>query len=410
MKRIGPELSRAIQVEPLDDERWTNIERAVVIGATDAAARTSVRTSRGGLALAFGGAMLVVVIAAGLVGWKLRGGTAEAPAVATVDEVAPLSIDTSDRGSTIDIGDATIVSDPATAFVVTRPDGGVLVTMARGKVELDVAKRGTRAPLVVRAGETDVIVVGTRFSVDFGDGTGSAIVHVTEGVVKVVHAAQETRVTANQQWSRERGLVAATPVAVAVAPKSTAGGSAFETRDDAPEVLHERHSIVPESKLSTTGIGSAVTRPKQPVAGGPELRTRPTTTVPGSEPMKDLKTAIRQQKLLPPLDVGALHPNDAMAQYRARLMTKEASYAMYSMAHLYALKLGRTSEALSTLDGYIRRFSKNDKEYSDALWLRVRILCLRNIDDRCRQAAYTVVHQSDNGEVRRLAELIVIQR
>lgn len=412
-------LGGRVPVESLDEERWTNIERAVVIGATSAATGARVRSSRWGFALAFGAAMLVVILAAGLVGWKARGRAAPVGEVVATQTATPLKIDTSERASSIDIGDATIVSDPATAFVVTRPGTGVLVTMARGKIELDVDKRGDRAPLVVRAGATDVVVIGTRFSVDFGDGSGPVDVRVTEGIVSVVHAAQEVRVTANHQWTTRGGLAAAVPAVATASARTTDAAQAtvpdvvattehdIDTNPDAPDVLRDRQSIIPDAKLSTHGSGSA-SRPKA-TAGGPTLATRPTTAA-SDKPTGDLKTQIRNMTLLAPLDVGDLHPSDAMGKYASMLMGKDASYALYSRAYLQAMKLGRTSDALTTLDHYIRRFSRN-KEYSDALWLRVRILCLQKIDDRCRQAAYTVALRPGTPDaMKHLAELITIQR
>ncbi|MCW5804815.1 MAG: FecR domain-containing protein, partial [Deltaproteobacteria bacterium] len=146
----------------------------------------------------------VAVLIAGVIGWRLRG-----PGEARVAAAeAPLHIRSDRERATVDLGDATIASDPASAFTVTRPDGGVLVALARGRVELEVQKRGDRAPLVVRAGDTDVIVVGTHFSVDYGDGRGDVDVRVTEGVVRVVHKQKETRLAAGQAWTTRRGLVA----------------------------------------------------------------------------------------------------------------------------------------------------------------------------------------------------------
>lgn len=441
-------LAGKIQVEPLEDDRWVNIERAVVTGAADAASKATVRSSRWGLALAFGAAMLVVVVAAGLIGWKARGPGGSTMLV----ESPPLRIDTSERSSEIDIGDATITSDPSTVFVVTRPANGVLLTMERGRVELDVDKRGSRAPLVVRAGDTDVVVVGTRFSVDFGDGTRGAIVHVTEGVVKVVRASKEARVAANQGWTMEVGVVEASRLAAIVAANrpatAAAAGPATDTvamadgstttdpatgsagdpaatgsagydiqTGDGPDVLRDRQVVVPEARLSTNGAGSgsASTKPKTPT-GGPELRTRPgQTSSSTADPNVDLKTLIKRQPVAPPLDVGPKNPAEAVAAYRTIFTAEKgerAAHAFYSIAHVQHFKLQRHSDALSTLDGYFRRFEgfSKTKEYSAALWLRVRILCLQNIDDRCRQAAYTFVQKTDNAEVRRVAETIVIQR
>ncbi|HMG23925.1 MAG TPA: FecR domain-containing protein, partial [Kofleriaceae bacterium] len=179
-------LAGRIAVEPLDEERLTNIERRVVAGAVDAAIRGELRAPRWRL----GGAVAAVAIAAaGAIGWALH----TAPAGEPIAAADPAAVQVQTAGpsgpgrAVLDIGDARIESDPDTAFAVTRPGAGVLIAMARGKLGLEVAKRGDRPPLIVRAGDTDVVVIGTRFSVDYGDGHGEVDVRVTEGVVRVVH-------------------------------------------------------------------------------------------------------------------------------------------------------------------------------------------------------------------------------
>jgi hypothetical protein len=71
------------------------------------------------------------------------------------------------------------------------------------------------------------------------------------------------------------------------------------------------------------------------------------------------------------------------------------------------LKLGRNGDALQTLDAYVRRFV-GGKEYKAALWLRVRILCVKTVDDRCRQAAYTYLHQATDTPAARVAEALTL--
>src|SRR5262249_3882978 len=130
-----------------------------------------------------------------------------------------------DKGSTIDIGDAVITSSPGTQLEITRPDGGVLVAIEHnGKVELQVAKRHGKPPLIVHAGDTDVEVVGTHFTVECID--GGVEVRVTEGVVKVHHAADEARVAAGNAYTTKRGVVAMTDL------------------DTAPEIDMEKHDEV----------------------------------------------------------------------------------------------------------------------------------------------------------------------
>ena len=79
MKLVG-----RIPVEPLDDERMTNIERRIVAGAADAAARGEVRARWSPMLAA--AAVVVVVLGAGAIGWKLHGEPAAA------EPIRPLSI------------------------------------------------------------------------------------------------------------------------------------------------------------------------------------------------------------------------------------------------------------------------------------------------------------------------------
>lgn len=398
MKLVG-----RIQVEPLDDERLTNIERRIVAGAADAAARP-LRESRGSLALAF--AAVVVLAVGGVVGWKVRGGGPEPAAVA---EAAPLTIQTGAEGSSIDLGDARIASDRETSYTVTRPAGGVLVALARGKVSLDVDKRGGRPPLVVRAGDTDVVVIGTQFSVDFGDGTGAVDVRVTEGVVKVVRRAEETRVAAGFTWHTDRGLLAADALAK-LERELVAKAAEVEAKIElghgpAPDVsLKGRVAKVPEARITTSGT---VTRP-QPERVGTATPARPRTLDAATDPYVDLKTRIRREPVLPPADIGETDPNRAIDKHWEIFNASRgeaASRALYSIAYLQAMKLGRTSNATRTLEIYMRRF-QGGAEYEAALWLRVRTLCLATVDDHCRKAAYTYVHEASDTRARELAERI----
>ena len=83
---------------------------------------------------------------------------------------------------------------------------------------------------------------------------------------------------------------------------------------------------------------------------------------------------------------------------------------MYSIAAQQHLKLGRNGDALATLDRYVRRFAGTQykETYHAALWLRVRILCAKTIDDRCRQAAYTFMHQAAGTPAAKVAEALTL--
>lgn len=416
-----------IPVEPLDDERMTNIERRIVTGAADAAARRAPVLRAPGWRVAAGVAVAAALVAgAGVVGWSLRDSSTTVTASSE-----PLQIRTDRERSTIDIGDATITSDPDTAFTVTRPDGGALVTMTRGKVELDVDKRGGRAPLVVAAGDTRVVVVGTRFSVDYGDGTNGVDVRVTEGVVEVEREQQASRVAAGQAWSTERGVVALaelpsrgrgtgvrtsdsstisdgdTSDGATIADADTTGDDAIEIdTGDAPNVLRDRVASVPDTRTPETRPRDASTTPSTGATTTP--RTRPTLDAPDDR-YRNIKAAIRSQPLAPVLDVGDSNPASAVAEYRGRLMKPDASHALYSMAVTQHLKLGRNGDALNTIDMYLRRFTKGEHRTA-VLWLRVRILCLKTIDAQCRHAAEAFEQHAPDTPAARVAEAIRLSR
>jgi hypothetical protein len=407
-------LAGRVPVEPLDEERLTNIERRVVAGAVDAAIRRQdLGAPRRHAAQAF---TALALVAAGVVGWLLHA-PPRAPAVA---EPAPIRVDTTAQRSVVDIGDARIESDPATVFAVTRPDGAVVVALARGKVELEVDSRGERPPLIVRAGDTDVIVVGTHFTVDYGDGRGEVDVQVREGVVRVVHQRQETRVAAGQAWRTRAGVRAlaaaadrdagpapaspapASPAATPAAPSGTLPvGDTAVAVGPLPEVLRDRKAAVPDAPaLAIAPPPRAPTPPRRPDAARP----RPSRPL---DPRADVRAAIRAHPVEPALDVGPGNAASTIARYydiAAHRAGDEASRAFYSIA-VVKHRLGQNADALDVLDAYSRRF-RDGKEYSAVLWLRLRILCLDKIEDRCRAAAYTYLHDTPDGPAADIAQRI----
>jgi hypothetical protein len=453
-----------VPVEPLDDERMTNIERRIVAGAADAAVPARAPRRFVGFAMA---AMAAVIT--GVIGWGLGGGSEPAQ---VVGEVAPIKVNTLAERATLDIGDAVIQSDPATVFVVTRPAGGVLVAMTRGKVELEVGKRGERAPLVVRAGDTDVIVVGTHFTVDYGDGTGAVDVRVTEGVVKVVRHQQEVRVAAGQAWQSKRGLLAMADVGGIHGPSAATGSTSGRTASaganggnengpngdgthtagantdgmnadgtdgtvaandgtirsedgfaidtgTAPDVLRNRTAQVPDPRVpgaqragvgsggSNSGSGSGATN------GSGATGARNVVEDP-KDPMKDIKKLIRSQRVEPALDVGKVDAH-AIGEYQSIIRDQsrrgeDESRAFYSIAVVQHLRLERNADALKSLDIYFRRFGQGKRyaDYLPALWLRVRILCLKQIDDSCRAAAFRYAHEVSGTTAAAVAERITL--
>jgi len=407
-------LTGRIPVEPLDDDRLTKLERRVVVGAADAVASGyGAGAPRRILASV---AAAVALAAAGAIGWALHGGQVGTPVIA---EPVALHVMTSPQRALLDLGDARIESDPATEFVVTRPAGGVLVALTRGKVELEVGKRGDRPPLIVRAGDTEVVVVGTHFTVDYGDGHGEVDVRVTEGVVRIVHDHRELRVAAGQAWQTRAGLTA-----LAALSASPPGGQTLATGEppatgehpatgevatalgEPPRGLHDRKAVVPEAPASSPGRPRSATAHPRVAGGEAAPRARPVA----SDPQVDLRMAIRAQPVEPALDLAEPDPAAAVARYydiAAHRSGDEASQAFYSIAVVRHVRLGRNADALQALDAYVRRFP-GGKQYRAALWLRVRILCLDKLDDRCRAAAYTYLHEAPDGPAARVAEQLTL--
>jgi hypothetical protein len=230
----------------------------------------------------------------------------------------------------------------------------------------------------------------------------------------VVHQQQEVRVAAGSAWTTRRGLVALAALA-ALGPNgdraiaNAAPDQGVEIDMGAPpDVLHDHVARVPSSGERGHPNG----RGRADHALGQEHGVHPRTLDRADDPQLDLKTQIRRQAVTPALDVGVADAAAAIARYRELITTQRedaASYALYSTAYVQHMKLGHDSEALATLEAYRRRFTRG-KEYAAALWLRVRVRCLHAIDSRCREAAYTYLHEVNEGPSAQVAERITQTR
>jgi hypothetical protein len=393
-------LSGRIPVEPLDEERLVNIERSIVANAKIGPAEHAPR--RG---LAFAGGLLAVAAAA-LVGWKLRGGPA--PLAPTAPQTVAVATDS--QRATLALEGATIASEAGTSYDVTREAGKVVVKMTRGKLDLAVEHRENRL-LVVRAGDTDIEDVGTKFSVAW-DGTGDVDVRVREGAVKVKHGKQDVLVAKDQEWRPASGVVAIVEVAAAAptpAPVEPTAGSAsvvIAAKEPLP-VLHEHHAAVPEARPHPARATTSEAAP--PVLGESiDPAHRAAAKLP-SDPYVDLKQAIRSQPLSfdPRID-GTGNAAAEIARlkkiaYSPTTLGDEPSRALYTIALLLHRPLHQDAEALRTLEYYRRRFGDRGKEREAALWLHVRISCGHAIDDECRKAAYRYQHEVPSGDASTVA-------
>ncbi|HET9988680.1 MAG TPA: FecR family protein [Kofleriaceae bacterium] len=367
-----------IPVEQLDDERLTNIERRLVVGVSELSTQ---RASRRGLAaIWFRGAGVLAIAAAAMLGWKLHAVPASEPPAAP----APQHFAVVD-GSRISVAGATLAG--SASYDVTRDGQRVVIDMQRGKLELAVVHDPQRT-LVIRAADTEIEDVGTKFRVDF-DGANDVQVRVTEGEVKVTRHAQIVRVAAGNGWTTEHGLIALAeldPVVVAF-------------KDPTPPPAPVPGIAPVPARPHTEGGARAPHHVAETVPAVPQHR-EPVVTAP-ADPYVELRTAIRSVPLerAPNID-GRTDAASEIAKLKklaySTTVGPEASQALYQIAVLLYRPLGQDAEAMHTLDWYFRRFA-GGKEMHAAMWLRVRIACDHSIDEACRRAAYSYQHDVPSG-------------
>jgi hypothetical protein len=202
-------------VEPLSRPAWERVEAGVferldrgehlTVPKPVARPRTAGQIWAGAIALA--------AAAAFLLWWRLElpaapGGPAQArkdessqpvqlPARAIPEERAHI-LTTGDSTRTT-IGEATLTLAAASDVHVSGSDAdGWLIQLEAGQVDCEVAPRRGRPAFVVRAGETQVTVVGTRFTVT-REGFG-ARVRVREGHVQVSSGATQLSLGPGEEW------------------------------------------------------------------------------------------------------------------------------------------------------------------------------------------------------------------
>jgi FecR-like protein len=224
-------------IEPLSPEAWARIEHDVFARLDqerrEATPRSNVRVLR---LVSLASAAGVAFAAAAMLALWLRGGSepaAPAHAVATatsaaasppasavaanapVAETAPVDpqrvdarrvedgahVLTNDLAEQLRIGDSEVVLAARSELDVKGSDErGWLLELVRGRIDVHVAPRAQRPDFVTHAGEVEVRVVGTRFSVERDTARGARVT-VEEGKVRVSERGQNVLLTAGDSWS-----------------------------------------------------------------------------------------------------------------------------------------------------------------------------------------------------------------
>jgi hypothetical protein len=349
------------------------------------AERTSWRT------LAFAGAVMAVAVA-GFAGYKLRPGGAAAVAP---EEPQTLAINT-DKTNTVRLGDTEITAGPGTDVVVERTRTRVVIDMHRGTLDMVVAHDPSRL-LVVRAGDTEIEDVGTRFSVDY-DGKTKLAVRVTEGEVLVKRAGKHENIVAGFAWTTDRGkLTIASLDILAMAPTE-----AVSTAPTTPANVHTPQAPVVAPAV-TVATGSSLPSPAETGRGGP-------ATHPRKAGKSNARVALETLPIEEPLDVGSKDLNTAIAKYLELALgmaeSQDKTQVLYSMAVMQH-RARQDKAALYTLSAVIKRHG--GKAYRAALWLNVRIECMQRFNDECRQAADLYLRKVPDGVAAGVAQTILTE-
>ena len=281
-------------IEDLSDISWQRVERDLFT-RLDAPIDSVERPIRRRPARWVAVAAIAAVAAAALLFFATRGddSTPSPKLSRLVTEGAP---------SSITVGDAAITAAPHTALLVTDSGAGAQVILERGAVDCTIPPQQNRRPFVVIAGEVQVSVTGTQFSVArFGD---SAEVVVVRGEVTVVAAGRRFRIGAGERW-----------------PKQTA---------------HEP-------------------TPPEPFIGVEKVA--PTAKAPKPRPAKVAKPkANAKQRFAKAARLERSDPRAALAIYRElERDPKWAATALYAQAEL-ELRRGNKASARRLLTRYLRRF------------------------------------------------------
>ncbi|MGE3458846.1 MAG: FecR domain-containing protein, partial [Kofleriaceae bacterium] len=122
----------------------------------------------------------------------------------TVTGTEPSRVVAGSAPSSVSFGDAHITLDAHSAIVMNRETGAPVTLVERGAAWFTVPHRENRPPFIVRAGDTVVRVVGTRFRVARSD--ERIEVKVERGLVSVQFQGTDVMVSPNQSWSSDHPL------------------------------------------------------------------------------------------------------------------------------------------------------------------------------------------------------------
>lgn len=425
-----------IRVEPLDERRYERLEQRVMAAYEGIAYEYAEpppwhhRLWRLGRVMAPALAVAAVLLVAY---FGLRASSEPESVQPVARTGAPARLITDDTGeTTYHIGNAEITVAASSTLEIRRepvakaaaPGEAIHVDLLTGTIDCDVEPLADRPPFIVHAGDVDVTVVGTAFRVAYENGT--VRVSVVRGRVQVTDPSGSRMLGAGESWSsdvqvataggqtqdsgsdiRLPGRQSSGPVAVdadegrghlrgrtATSPSGTSGKSDRDgANSDRSRKRSGRKARKSRGKRSA-GAGSGEIKERRELKQARPPRGKPPT---GHAEL----TAIMADELDDPRAAVDRYLKVARGRGGAA-----AEFALYSVAYLQAMKLGRRSATLATLKHYQRRFARGThREW--VLWLRIRMLCAGSDRNACRAAAHSYLKDFPAGKYADLAGRLI---
>jgi hypothetical protein len=343
------------EVEPLGDVRWARIEQSLMqrleeIPAAEPAPvlRRTARSRVWPVALV---ATFAVSAAAAVALHVTRPQVQAAPmAMGASVKAATSRVVTESSPSHVTIADNSLDVSPESGIVVTEEEHATVLTLERGEVALHVAPRPKDRPFLVEAGDVQVRVVGTEFTVR-RVGVG-ATVSVRHGVVEVRERGELAVVKGGERWPAP---------AQDLAPVSPPTPPLADVTPPPPPVLrpafHSRPAPSPPPPTQPASVA-------EPVPAPPEL-----AVAPPSPPLEPLAPSAQSQ-YESAAQLERSDPARALHVYTdlARGSDAWAQNALYAAGRLQADR-GAREDAARLLEEYLRRFPRGSNA-QDARALR----------------------------------------
>lgn len=303
------QFSQPPPIEDLSDISWQRVERDLFARLDAEQAEVVEERSPRRIARWVGGGVVFAAAAAALLFVLNRGDDGERAAVSRlVTEGAP---------SSMTVNNAKITAAPHTALLVTETSAGTRVILERGAVDCSIPPQKARAPFVVIAGEVQVSVTGTQFSVArFGD---TAEVTVQRGEVTILANGRRYQVGAGSRW----------PAKAAVTPE-----------------------VKPEPELHL----DEDLRDKTERRGKTRDKTERRDKSPERKP--DVEAPTAKERFTAAARLERSDPQAALAIYRQLARERAGVWsanALYAQAEL-ELRRGNRDVAARLLESYIRRY------------------------------------------------------